>query len=141
MAACARAASVVSDQGPGPKASSSFKYGGVLTDHNKPWWSHHAPAAPADASARIAAVSHPARTYPGVHETLDILTVGQYLQPTREHLPINRWVTPAEFVDIKLMAQAKGVRHCESGPLVRSSYHADEQVLKMEGAELTSPRK
>ena len=109
-----------------------MKRGGYLTDHDKPYWSHHGPAKPADAALRISALAYPAQTYPGVHETLDILTIGQYLQPTRQHLPVDRWVNPAEFVDYKMYAEKAGIRHCESGPLVRSSYHADEQVLKME---------
>lgn len=67
----------------------------------------------------------------GLHPTCDILTIGQYLQPTREHLPISRWVTPAQFVEYKRLGESLGFRHVESGPLVRSSYHADEQVLQM----------
>jgi lipoic acid synthetase len=58
----------------------------------------------------------------------DILTLGQYLQPSRDHLPVARYVTPAEFVEIKIAALAVGYRHVESGPLVRSSYHAWEHV-------------
>jgi lipoic acid synthetase len=54
----------------------------------------------------------------------DILTVGQYLQPSREHLPVDRYVRPEEFAEIKGRALAMGFRHAESGPLVRSSYHA-----------------
>jgi len=62
----------------------------------------------------------------------DILTVGQYLQPTRRHLPISRWVTPEQFAWYKRRGEAIGFRHVESGPLVRSSYHAEEQVLHLE---------
>jgi len=58
----------------------------------------------------------------------DILTLGQYLQPSRDHLPVARYVTPAEFAEIKRDALALGYRHVESGPLVRSSYHAWEHV-------------
>jgi lipoic acid synthetase len=58
----------------------------------------------------------------------DILTVGQYLRPSPEHLPIVRYYAPAEFAEIKLHALGLGYRHVESGPLVRSSYHAEEQV-------------
>jgi lipoic acid synthetase len=58
----------------------------------------------------------------------DILTVGQYLRPTPEHLPVRRYYTPAEFEDIKTFALGLGYPHVESGPLVRSSYHADEHV-------------
>ena len=58
----------------------------------------------------------------------DILTVGQYLQPTSNHLPVNRFVTPEQFAAYKRDGEAIGFRHVESGPLVRSSYHADEQA-------------
>jgi lipoic acid synthetase len=58
----------------------------------------------------------------------DVLTVGQYLQPTRNHLPIERWVHPDQFAMFKREALARGFKVCESGPLVRSSYHADEQA-------------
>lgn len=59
----------------------------------------------------------------------DILTLGQYLQPTREHLKVERWVTPEEFARWKTVGESRGLRHVESGPLVRSSYHAEKQVL------------
>ena len=58
----------------------------------------------------------------------DILTLGQYLQPSRDHLPVVRYVPPEEFAEIKTAALALGYRHVESGPLVRSSYHAWEHV-------------
>jgi lipoic acid synthetase len=58
----------------------------------------------------------------------EILTLGQYLQPTAEHLPVERWVHPDEFAAWKERGEAKGLRHVESGPLVRSSYHAEKQV-------------
>ena len=58
---------------------------------------------------------------------VDILTIGQYLQPTKKHSPIDRWVTPEEFQRWKKYALEIGFGVCESGPLVRSSYHADEQ--------------
>ncbi len=67
-----------------------------------------------------------------VNGSCDILTIGQYLQPTRDHLPITRWVTPTQFLDYKRNGETIGFRHIESGPLVRSSYHADEQVLQLE---------
>jgi lipoic acid synthetase len=57
----------------------------------------------------------------------DILTLGQYLQPTREHLPVVRFVHPQEFAEYKQLGERMGFRHVESGPLVRSSYHAFEQ--------------
>ena len=58
---------------------------------------------------------------------VDILTIGQYLQPTREHRKLFRWVTPDEFVRWKAFGLELGIGVVESGPLVRSSYHADEQ--------------
>jgi lipoyl synthase len=58
----------------------------------------------------------------------EILTLGQYLQPTANHLPVERWVHPDEFNAWKTRGQSKGIRHVESGPLVRSSYHAEKQV-------------
>ena len=58
----------------------------------------------------------------------DILTLGQYLQPTPQHLKVERWVHPDEFAAWKTRGEAKGLRHVESGPLVRSSYHAEKQV-------------
>jgi lipoic acid synthetase len=59
---------------------------------------------------------------------VDILTVGQYLRPSRDHLPIARFYTPREFQYLKEQALRFGFRHVESGPLVRSSYHAHEQA-------------
>jgi len=58
----------------------------------------------------------------------DILTIGQYLQPTPNHLPVERYVHPDEFKALKEEGLKRGFRHVESGPLVRSSYHAHEQV-------------
>ncbi len=59
---------------------------------------------------------------------VDILTIGQYLQPSKKHLPVLKYYTPEEFAHLKEVAMEKGFSHCEAGPLVRSSYHADEQV-------------
>src|SRR4029077_13868128 len=59
---------------------------------------------------------------------VDILTVGQYLRPSRDHLPIYRFYTPEEFRHLKEEALRFGFRHVESGPMVRSSYHAHEQA-------------
>jgi len=59
---------------------------------------------------------------------VDVLTVGQYLRPTLRHLPVERYVTPDEFADLKAAAKAMGFRHVESGPMVRSSYHAHAQL-------------
>lgn len=58
----------------------------------------------------------------------DILTLGQYLRPSKDHLPVERYVTPEEFANLKREALALGFRHVESAPLVRSSYHAWEHV-------------
>jgi lipoyl synthase len=62
----------------------------------------------------------------------DIMTIGQYLQPTRKHLPVSRYWTPEEFAALKEEGMKRGFKHVESGPLVRSSYHAHEQVKKAE---------
>ena len=59
---------------------------------------------------------------------VDMLTLGQYLQPSRDHLALERFVTPDEFDDLADKARALGFKHVASGPLVRSSYHADKQA-------------
>jgi lipoyl synthase len=59
---------------------------------------------------------------------VNILTIGQYLQPSKKHLSVQKYYHPDEFEELKEIALTKGFQHCESGPLVRSSYHADEQV-------------
>lgn len=59
---------------------------------------------------------------------LDILTIGQYLPPTQRHAPLDRYYHPDEFAALKREGEALGIRHVESGPLVRSSYHAGEQL-------------
>ena len=61
----------------------------------------------------------------------DIFTCGQYLQPTRNHLPIDRWVTPEQFAIYKREGLRAGFKVVESGPLVRSSYHAEEQAERL----------
>jgi lipoic acid synthetase len=61
----------------------------------------------------------------------DILTIGQYLRPSRDHLPMTRLYTPREFAELKTDALNMGFRHVESGPLVRSSYHAHEQAASV----------
>jgi len=58
----------------------------------------------------------------------DIITIGQYLQPTRDHLPVARYYDPGEFALLKEEGMAMGFTHVESGPLVRSSYHAERQI-------------
>ncbi len=62
---------------------------------------------------------------------IQILTLGQYLRPSEDHLPIDRYVTPEEFDEWKRIGEEKGFLHVESGPLVRSSYHAEEQVAEL----------
>jgi lipoic acid synthetase len=59
---------------------------------------------------------------------VEILTLGQYLQPSPKHLPVERWVHPDEFAEWKSRGERRGLRHVESGPMVRSSYHAEKQV-------------
>lgn len=59
---------------------------------------------------------------------VDIVTLGQYLQPSKNHLDVVKYYHPEEFAELKEIALQKGFSHCEAGPLVRSSYHADEQV-------------
>jgi lipoyl synthase len=68
----------------------------------------------------------------------DVLTIGQYLRPSMQHLPVERYYHPDEFAEMRSAALALGFRHVESGPLVRSSYHARDQVP---GAELKSLRR
>jgi lipoic acid synthetase len=63
-----------------------------------------------------------------VDRGVDVLTVGQYLRPSRKHLPLERYWSPEEFEELKSDALALGFRHVEAGPLVRSSYHAERQV-------------
>lgn len=63
----------------------------------------------------------------------DILTVGQYLQPSRAHLPVARWVKPEEFERLAELGKSAGFGHVEAGPLVRSSYHAAEQAAEVGG--------
>lgn len=60
---------------------------------------------------------------------VDILTMGQYLQPTRDHLPVAKYVSPDEFNKYKNVALDKGFRYVESGPMVRSSYHAEKHLI------------
>jgi len=63
---------------------------------------------------------------------VEVMTLGQYMQPTRQHLPVDRWVHPDEFESYREFALGLGFKHCESGPLVRSSYHAHEHVASIE---------
>ena len=63
-------------------------------------------------------------------QQVDILTLGQYLRPSLDHLPVTRYYTPEEFTELRGIGMDMGFRHVESGPLVRSSYHAWEQVQR-----------
>ncbi|MBA3727949.1 MAG: lipoyl synthase [Actinobacteria bacterium] len=69
----------------------------------------------------------------------DLLTLGQYLQPTSFHLPVDRWVSPAEFSEHARTGIEMGFAHVEAGPLVRSSYHAGKQLARAE-ARMAAPR-
>lgn len=67
---------------------------------------------------------------------VDVLTLGQYLQPTRAHLPVRRFYTPAEFADLKREARSRGIPHVQSGPLVRSSYRAEQPFENVDSSRL-----
>ena len=69
---------------------------------------------------------------------VDILTLGQYLQPTRNHLPVKRWVSPEEFNRFRDIGLAKGFMEVAAGPLVRSSYRAD-RVFEKNNLGLAAP--
>jgi len=60
-----------------------------------------------------------------------LLTLGQYLQPSRHHLPVERYVTPTEFEQLATTAKSMGFDHVASSPMVRSSYHADQQASQV----------
>ncbi len=60
---------------------------------------------------------------------VDVITIGQYLQPTKKHLPVNRFVHPDEFAEFREIGYGLGFDYVESGPLVRSSYHSDKHVI------------
>jgi lipoic acid synthetase len=62
---------------------------------------------------------------------VDILTLGQYLQPTLKHSPVKEFITPEKFAEYKELGLAKGFRYVESGPLVRSSYHAEKHIFEL----------
>ena len=64
---------------------------------------------------------------------VDVVTIGQYLQPTERHLPLDRWVTPAQFGEYRRAGEEMGFASVFAGPLVRSSYRADEQRLAARG--------
>lgn len=69
---------------------------------------------------------------------VEVLTIGQYMQPTTKHLPVDRWVSPDEFAEYRRFAIELGFLHCEAGPLVRSSYHAHEHVGEARPASRTA---
>ena len=60
----------------------------------------------------------------------DVLTLGQYLQPTKKHLPVQRFVHPDEFAELRQIGYELGFDYVESGPLVRSSYHSEKHVIQ-----------
>ena len=62
---------------------------------------------------------------------VEIVTIGQYLRPSGDQLPVARFYTPEEFLALKREGLKRGLRHVESGPLVRSSYHAHEQASSL----------
>jgi lipoic acid synthetase len=64
---------------------------------------------------------------------VDIVTIGQYLRPTSNHLPVARWWAPEEFDRLKVVGEALGVRHVEASPLTRSSYHAKQAAAQAIG--------
>ncbi|MDK7375041.1 MULTISPECIES: lipoyl synthase [Weeksella] len=71
--------------------------------------------------------------YETIHDVananVDVITIGQYLQPTKKHLPLKEFITPEQFKKYEDFARGLGFRHVESGPLVRSSYHAEKHIL------------
>lgn len=67
----------------------------------------------------------------------DLLTIGQYLRPSAKHAPLARWYTPGEFNELRREGEALGFSHVASGPLVRSSYHADEQHAAASGVSIS----
>ena len=69
---------------------------------------------------------------------VEIVTIGQYLRPTAKHRPIHRYVHPDEFAEYKTFGEGLGIRHIESGPLVRSSYHAKDAAAAMQSVGVSS---
>ncbi|WP_293873477.1 lipoyl synthase [Flavobacterium sp.] len=63
------------------------------------------------------------------NQNVDIVTIGQYLQPSKKHLPVKEYITPEQFEKYEKIGKEMGFRHVESGPLVRSSYHAEKHIL------------
>jgi lipoic acid synthetase len=63
------------------------------------------------------------------NQNVDIITIGQYLQPSKKHLPVKEFITPEQFEKYEKIGKEMGFRHVESGALVRSSYHAEKHIL------------
>ncbi len=104
--------------------------------------SHRAAAKPAPQGRRGSVTEEPAVAAAPKRDSqtsrcCDILTIGQYLQPTRRHLPVARWVTPQQFAGYKQLGERIGLRHVEAGPMVRSSYHAHDQASHVSTRPLT----
>jgi len=72
---------------------------------------------------------------------VDVITIGQYLQPTKKHLSVNRFVHPDEFKEYKKIGYSLGINYVESGPLVRSSYHSEKHVIPGYGKQLWEKEK
>jgi lipoic acid synthetase len=69
------------------------------------------------------------------HAAVDVVTIGQYLRPSRENLPVEEYVPPAVFDEYRLAGEAMGFRHVFAGPFVRSSYRAEEALLAAHGRD------
>ena len=65
-----------------------------------------------------------------INSGVDVVTIGQYLQPTKNHLPVNRFIHPDEFAEYREIGYGLGLDYVESGPLVRSSYHSEKHVIE-----------
>jgi lipoic acid synthetase len=72
---------------------------------------------------------------------VDVLTLGQYLQPTKKHLPVHRFVHPTEFKELRQIGYELGFDYVESGPLVRSSYHSERHVIPGYGRKVYEQEK
>jgi lipoyl synthase len=70
---------------------------------------------------------------------VDIVTIGQYLRPTSNHLPIARWWTPEEFDRLRVIGESIGIKHVESSPLTRSSHHAKQAAAAAMPASAATP--
>ena len=72
---------------------------------------------------------------------VDVITIGQYLQPTKKHLPVHRFVHPDEFAELRTIGYEMGFDYVESGPLVRSSYHSEKHVIAGYGRKMWEQEK